>query len=333
MTEFSKLKKILTDNNSFVLTTHVNPDGDAIGSVMAMYYILKKLGKKVRVINYSPTPYFLSFLDPGKVIELFEPGAHSDVIINTDVFIALDFNTPSRLSRMGDEFNKRKGLNICIDHHQSPQPVFQYLFVDTELSATGHILYRFIEETAIVEMDYDVALNLYTAIMTDTGSFRFERTTPEVHRIAAKLIEMGVSPVRVFAEVYDQNTLGKLALLSEALGSIKLFGEKEEVGTMIVTSESLNRYRIDEADTEGFVNFIMSIATVKVGIKFIELNKGCKVSLRSKGQIPVNLLASRYGGGGHINAAGIRLRDNKYNEVYESIVNDALELIKTNGVK
>lgn len=122
MSVYSDLKNILANNNSFILTTHVNPDGDAIGSVMAMYLILKKLDKQVRVINYSPTPYFLSFLDPENIIELFNPERHSAPIRDADVFIAIDFNTPSRLSRMGEEFSKRAGINVCIDHHQNPQP-------------------------------------------------------------------------------------------------------------------------------------------------------------------------------------------------------------------
>ncbi len=333
MSEYSELKKIIQTNNSFVLTTHVNPDGDAIGSVMAVYHLLKNLNKEVRVINYSPTPYFLQFLDPEGVIEQYNSEIHPGVIISADVFMAIDFNTPSRLSRMSEDFNKRTGTRVCIDHHQNPQPVFDFLLVDTLAAATGHILYNFIENTKIVEIDYDIAVNLYAAIMTDTGSFRFERTTPEVHHIAARLIEKGVSPVNVYAQIYDQNSPGKLTLLGEILSSVKLFGENGEVGTVVVSADALKRHGIEEADTDGFVNFIMSIASVKIGLKFIEVTKGCKVSLRSKGDLQVNLLAAKYGGGGHKNASGIRLPSKHYYEVYDQLIEEAINMIKENEAK
>ncbi|MGE5499812.1 MAG: DHH family phosphoesterase, partial [Syntrophothermus sp.] len=175
MINFDKLADIIKENSSFILTTHVNPDADALGSELALYEILKQKGKKTFIINYSETPYNLGFMDPLGVIETYNPVKHDPVFETADVIAALDFNNPKRVIGMERVFTKSKSLKICIDHHENPSPFAAYYFNDTGYAATGHILYDFIKTTKIIELGFAVAQPLYAAIMTDTGSFRFDR--------------------------------------------------------------------------------------------------------------------------------------------------------------
>lgn len=323
MNDFENLKQIINDHNSFLISTHVNPDADALGSELAFYHILKKLNKKVRIVNHSQTPYNLEFLDEENVIEKFNEEIHSNIFDEVEVFFLLDLNQANRIVKLENGFRKFNGLKVCIDHHQNPEDCFDYIFGNTDYSATGEIIYDFIKETKIVDLDYAIALQLYAAIMTDTGSFRFERTSPKIHYIAADLLQKGVVPIDVYDKIYDQFKVGRIKLLGNALSSIQL-DETQQIAYMIVTQKMLNENNATEADVDGFVNYCLSIQNVMIGILFYELNDGLKISFRSKGKIPVNLLAKEFGGGGHSNASGTRL----FNTTIEQIKNEVLKRAK-----
>lgn len=331
MLDFNKLKNILLDNNSFLITTHVNPDADAIGSEIAMFNILKERGKKSRIINHSTTPYNLSFLDKENIIEYFSEHDHKEIFHEVDVIIAIDFNRSNRIMRMEYGFLNSQKMKICIDHHQDYENVFDFVFIDTCYSATGHIIYDFIKESEIVKLTYETAEPIYAAIMTDTGSFRFERTTPNLHRIAAELLEAGVNPGEVSDKIYDQSKFSKIKLLGKAVNSMKLFGENKEISYMYLSRKDFAETQAIESDTDSFVNFSLSVENVKLGILFLELNEGFKVSLRSKGLIPVNRLASEFGGGGHINAAGLRIKNGIISEYIPKILSRAVDYVKQFG--
>ena len=324
MIDFELLKKIISDSNSFLITTHVNPDADAIGSEIALYVILKELGKKVFIVNYSETPYNLQFLDKSGAIETYDEGKHNPVINSVDVIIALDFNKWDRTVKMKQALTQSKALKICIDHHLDPENFADHFFIDTDYSACGEIIFDFIKKTYIVNMTYELAYPLYAAIMTDTGSFRFERTTQGLHIIAAEMLKLGVIPGEVFDKIYDQSKFSKFKLLGRSLNSLKLSGN---VSYMILTQKDFIETGAEESDTDGFVNFALSVENVKLGILFVELEEGFKVSFRSKGNISVNQLAREYGGGGHTNAAGARFfKDNLY-EMMPEILNKAAEYV------
>ena len=332
MIDFKTLESIIQNNDKFLITTHVNPDADAIGSEIAFYLILKKLGKETYVINHSATPYNLKFLDKNDVIQQFDKKLHSNLFNEMDVLAALDFNRSDRMVRMRDDFLQSSKLKICIDHHQDAEDFVDHQFIETNYSATGHILYAFIKQTDIIKLDYDLAYPIYAAIMTDTGSFRFERTTPELHHIAAELLSLGVIPGEVFDKIYDQSYLSKVKLLGTALESLQLYGDKKEIGYMILTQEDFLRCSGLESDTDSFVNFSLSVQNVKIGLLFIELKEGFKVSFRSKGSIPMNKLAAEFNGGGHINAAGARFLKEKIAYMIPIILNKAEEYLeKYNG--
>lgn len=320
MIDFPLLEQIIRENNTFLLTTHVNPDADAIGSEVALYFILKELGKKIYIVNHSLTPYNLIFLDKDKKIEKYNASLHNSLFEECDVLIALDFNRSERMVSMLNAFTASTKIKVCIDHHQDSDNFADYHFVDTEFSATGHILFDFIKRTRIVDLSYNTAYPLYAAIMTDTGSFRFERTTPEIHRTVAELLEQNVDPSEVFDKIYDQSLFSKIKLLGKALDSLTLYGSKKQIAYMIITKEMFEETGALESDTDGFVNFSLSVEDVKIGLMFIELKEGFKVSFRSKGSIPVHKLAAEYGGGGHLNAAGARIFSGIMNDFVDNIL-------------
>ncbi|MBK7228058.1 MAG: bifunctional oligoribonuclease/PAP phosphatase NrnA [Ignavibacteriales bacterium] len=327
MIDFEKLKNIILNNSSFLLTTHVNPDADAIGSEIAFYHLLKKLGKKVFIINHSDLPYNMEFFNKENVIQSFDEEIYKSIFNDVDVLVALDFNRADRTVRMENGFRESNKLKICIDHHQDPENFVDHFFIDTDYSATGQIIFDFIKQTKIVDLDIDIADAIYAAIMTDTGSFRFERTTSEVHKIIAELLEIGVHPEHVYDKLYDQSKFSKVKLLGRALNSIQLEADGK-IGYMIITQKDFDELNAIESDTENFVNYNLSIENVVVGILFIELKNGFKVSFRSKGSIPVNKLANEFDGGGHINAAGARFFTNNMKELIPVIISKASTYLK-----
>lgn len=322
MIDFKSLSEIIKNNNSFLLTTHVNPDADAIGSEIALYQILKDFKKVVRIFNHSATPYNLRFLDPDNLIEQYDENKHSKYLFESDVLVALDFNRADRLVSMQTAYRKSNKLKICIDHHQDPENFADHYFTGSDYAATGHILYDFIVKTKLVTMNRKIAYPIYAAIMTDTGSFRFERTNSDLHRIIADLLNYGIQPSEVYDNLYDESKLSKIKLLGKCLNSLQIIDDGK-VGYMILTQSDFNELDAIESDTENFVNFILSIEGVKLGLLFIELKNGFKVSFRSKGNLPVNKLAAEFGGGGHLNASGARFRDRMMQEMMPEILNKA----------
>lgn len=328
MVNFQKLKNIILSNNSFLITTHVNPDADAIGSEIAFYQLLNALGKKSFIINHSETPYNLKFLDVDNVIRQFNLDDHADLFNKVDVLVALDFNRVDRTVSMIKNFQQSKAIKICIDHHQDPERFVDYEFIDTEYSATGEIIFNLISETKIVSLTKEIAEPIYAAIMTDTGSFRFERTTAKLHRKIATLLETGINPTEIYDKIYDQSKFSKIKLLGRALNSIELIADGK-IAYMIITQKDFEEFGAIESDTENFVNYNLSIENVVLGILFIELKNGFKVSFRSKGNIPVNKLAAEFGGGGHTNAAGARFFEQKMTEeIINSILSAAKKYVK-----
>jgi phosphoesterase RecJ-like protein len=326
---YKKFKNDLESSSKIILTCHVNPDGDAIGSELALYYTLKKKGKEVQIINHSETPYTLAFLDTEKVIQKYDAKIHDEIISNSDLIVFLDMNVLNRVVSMVDICKKFKGKTWVVDHHTDAENFADGYILNTEACATGEIIYDFFQQEKFAEIDSPIAIALYTAIMTDTGSFRFDRTTPRIHRIIADLMEFGIRPEIIYEQIYDQGEIGRLKLLGYALETLSLNSTKE-ICYMIINRKALEKTGCDEADIEGFVNYTTSVRGVKMGMLFYELPEGFKVSFRSKGKIPVNKLAAEFGGGGHLNASGARIPKGKIEEYLNKIITSA-EKYLTNG--
>jgi phosphoesterase RecJ-like protein len=331
MIDFNQLNQVISENDSFLITTHVNPDADALGSEIALYLILQELGKHTRIINYSEIPYNLVFLDKLGVIEKYDEIKHDSLFDSTDVIIAVDFNRADRIVKMKKILVESTAFKLCIDHHLEPEFIWDYVFIDSIYSSCGEIIYDFIKKTDIVQMTYELAYPLYAAIMTDTGSFRFERTTQELHLIAAEMLKLGVIPGEVFDKIYDQSKFGKFKLLGRALNSMKLYGVDQSVSYMVLTRNDFLETGGLESDTDGVVNFALSVEKVKIGILFVELSEGFKVSFRSKGSVDVNKLAGDFGGGGHVNASGTRFFTGNLSDMIPRVLNKALEYTTKEG--
>ena len=310
------------NHQKFVLTTHVNPDGDGLGSEIALAEYLLSKGKQASVINYSSTPDFYLFLDPNTRIMKFDETRDADAIALADVVVVLDTNHPDRLRTMGPLVLRSAAVKICIDHHLEPAPFAQHYLIDDDATSTGELIYRLLVRLNGKGLSPAVATALYCAIMTDTGSFRYPRVNPETFRICAHLLECGADPVEIYRQVYEQWTPGRMELLGEALASLRTAYDGRLAYTSI-TQEALRKTGSQEVDTDNFTTYPMSIQGVAAGILFLELGNGVKISFRSKGDIPINELAKEFGGNGHKNAAGARLYNVELEAIREQVLKAA----------
>ncbi|MCF8243272.1 MAG: bifunctional oligoribonuclease/PAP phosphatase NrnA [Melioribacteraceae bacterium] len=322
MKEFEQFKKIIQEKKSFILTTHVNPDADAIGAELALYYLLERNGKNVRIINHSPTPYYLEFLDHDNVIEQYSSDKHDEVIVNSDVHIFLDLNQLNRVVKMENVFRSNYKIKICIDHHQDPENFADLLIDDIQYTSTGEIIYDFIKFSRLTAIDNKVALCIYAAIMTDTGSFRFERTNSKTHLIAAELLKYDLEPREVYNQIYEQAPISRQKLLGRALNTLTL-SRSGKIGYMLITQKDIKETGANESDVDGFVGYCLAMKDVKIGILFYELPNGFKMSFRSIGNISASKLASEFGGGGHFHASGARLYDADYQQYIIKVIDTA----------
>jgi len=299
---------LLKNHRRIVLTTHVNPDGDALGSEIALCAVLRQMGKDVAVLNHSATPSNYLWLDPAGIITTFVPEQHRDLLLNAELIIILDTNQPDRLRSLEPFVRESRAVKIVIDHHLEPSDFGQHYLIDEESTSTGELIYKLLQAMDGIEFSAEIATALYTAIMTDTGSFRFPRTDAETHRITAHLLESGADPTRIYVNVYEQWSPNRMRLLGEVLDSMKTAYDGK-LAYVVCTQKMFRDTGTTEVETDNFTTYPMSIAGVVIGILFNELKKGVKISFRSKGTIPVNQLAKEVGGNGHLNAAGARLFD------------------------
>ncbi len=317
-----KVKQIIESSQNFVITTHVSPDGDGLGCEIALLYFLEKLGKSAVVINVSETPGNYKFLDPENRFLIFDEQNFDQIekILNTDVIFICDMNQSSRLKTMEKYVLQSKAIKIIIDHHLEAQDFADYYLIDVDAPASGEIVYKLIKSFDGFEIDKKIATGIYTAIMTDTGSFRFPRTDSETHRIVAELLDAGADPVEIYDKVYEQSSLGRIKLLGKCLSELETRYDGR-LGYIVITQDMLKNYGVEEWETDGFVQSILKIAGVRVAIFILELKDGIKLSFRSKGEIPINELAKEFGGNGHKNAAGARL----YNITLDEVINQVIQ--------
>ena len=322
-----KVHDFIKNNRKFVITSHVNPDGDSIGSEIALYKYMIKQGKQVSIINYSKTPDNYLFLDKSNIIQQFDENRHKQPINEADVIFILDTNEYSRLRTMAPVIQSSTAKKICIDHHLGSSNGFDYYVSNTASASTGEILYKLFTMNDSGKINSDIAIPLYTAIMTDTGSFRFPRTDSETHRITAELIDHGADPVSIFSEVYDKAPLGRLKLLSRFLNNFKTAYDNKLIYAHIYVND-FEETGTNVFDTEGFSHYLMSINTVQISIIFTETSRGVKMSFRSKGNIYVNELAKEFGGGGHMNASGAWVENPDINKLTEEVISKSEKYIK-----
>ncbi len=306
-----------------IITTHVNPDGDAIGSVLALSQALKFLGKEVEIIIDSTVPHFLLFLEGAGKILAYNSKLHDKLINNADTIFFLDLNHSKRVRTMESVCLQSRARLVMIDHHVAPQDFCHLCIVDTHASSTGELVWRLIDLLDI-EITKDIAEALYVAILTDTGSFRFEKTTGELHRIIADLIDKGANPFHLYEKVYNQNSFSSTKLLGEAISNMELFYDGR-LAVMTVTDEMFRANNTTDDDIEGYVEKTLMIKGVEAGILISEVRRRdeMRVSFRSKGKTNVRDLANRFGGGGHINASGARISGTNFADSRKMLIRAA----------
>lgn len=295
----------LLELDDFVVTTHLRPDGDAIGSQIALGRYLSRKGKQVSLINADLPPRNLDWLSEPAGIALFTGSIEQRTrIVNAGAVVVVDTNAGHRLGDMARLVQQCLGPKILIDHHPDPERWFDLTHVETRASATGELIYELIAADDADLIDKETAIALYAAIMTDTGSFRFNSVTPRVHEITADLLRRGsFNPEPIHLAINNTKPLSTLRLLGLALDSIQLaYGGK--VGYLVVTQRMLQRARATIEETEGFVDYVLSIDGVEAAVLFIDMRRNVKASFRSVGQVAVNGWARQFGGGGHRNASG-----------------------------
>ena len=300
---------LLSVPKKIVIIPHKNPDGDAMGSTLALCTYLNKKGHSATVVAPNEYPHFLKWLpgDEATVIYSKEEDKAKQLIKDAEVIFTLDFNHFSRTGHLEPLLKEATANFVMIDHHQQPGDYALVTYSDTSMSSTCEMVYHFIDALNDTDLiDADMASCLYTGIMTDTGSFRFKSTTAKTHKVIAGLIEKGADNTAIHEKIYDTNSYTKLQLLGVALKNLRVLPEYR-TAYITMTQKELDDHSFQKGDTEGFVNYGLSLDGIIFAIIFIE-NKAdgiIKMSLRSKGDFSVNDVArTHYEGGGHINAAG-----------------------------
>ncbi len=305
--KFSDFKKIISKAKNISILTHVSPDGDAMGSSLGLFHYLKKKSKNVKVIVPNSFPGFLEWMPASKQIMVFEGNEEKTKkqISNSDLLFILDFNNYSRLEGLSEFLNTIKAPKILIDHHRQPDTCFDFYFHDENASSTAELVYDFIcGIDSKNKIDKNSATCLYTGIMTDTGSFRFPSTSEKTFRITAELVKVGANISEIYTKVYDDNTEKRLKLLGHCLEKL-VFLHEYNAAYIALSDEELKRFDYKKGDTEGIVNYALSVKGTKFSAFFSEKEGEIRISFRSKGKFDVNKFArAHFNGGGHMNAAG-----------------------------
>lgn len=308
----SKVKEILDSAKEIVIVAHRNPDGDAIGSSLGLYYYLKDLGYDVSVIMPNDFPDFLKWLPGVDTIKIYEKDvATCDALIEkASVIFTLDFNTLGRVGqKMEPSLEKSDAAFIMIDHHQQPSDYAVATYSDTAMSSTCEMVFHFIKTlNPEAKLSKELATNIYTGIMTDTGSFRYPSTSSTTHRVIAELIDCGIKNSVIHQNIFDTNSPERIKLLGTAFDNMQIMMEYK-TAFITLTQDELENHNFKKGDTEGFVNYGLSIQGVVFAVIFIENKQDqlIKISFRSKGEFSVNDFArNHFNGGGHKNAAGGR---------------------------
>jgi phosphoesterase RecJ-like protein len=319
-----EIKALLETPKSIVIVPHKNPDGDAMGSTLGLCHYLKHLGHDAIVIAPNDYPKFLKWL-PGDDSVLIHESHVTDAnarIASADIIFTLDFNILNRTAAMEEPLKEASAVKILIDHHQQPGDYARYIYSDVSMSSTSEMIYHFLEMLdAIDAITPEIASCLYVGIMTDTGSFRFASTTSTTHHVVANLIDKGANNAEIHKNVYDNNSQNRLQLLGCALNNLRVL-KAFNTAYITLSQEELNRYNFKKGDTEGVVNYALSVKGVQFAAIFIEHKQEgiVKISFRSKWWFDVNRFARNYyDGGGHLNAAGGRSKMN-LNDTVEKFI-------------
>lgn len=325
MNNFDEISKVVQKNHNFLITSHINLDGDAIGSELALYFILKKLNKKAIILNQNRLPKIYDFLPGSDKVNYLNNNRIKPKSI--DVGIVLDCSNIKRIGRTYEIFKNIKTI-INIDHHKSNENYGNLNYLDCSVSSVGEIIYELITFIDINLLDEKISTCLFTAIMTDTGSFRYSNVSSKTFGVASHLTRHGIKSHLIANNIYNRNTYPGLKLLGKALLNLEI-NESSCVSWLTVTRKMLNDTNANDEDIEGIIDIATTLNNVEISILFRETKDNkIKVSFRSKGNFDVNKFAGKFKGGGHPNAAGC-LCSGKLDEIKENILSELFEEMKS----
>lgn len=319
VTDRPKIIERLKNEKVFILVSHMLPDGDSIGSLLAMGEGLQQLGKEVSLYTPGPIPRKYTFLQGSERV-LHKISGHGEEV----TALVLDCSDPERLGSLRETVMKRREI-INIDHHVTNQSFGTLNLVDSAAAATGEIAYHILKDLGVA-MTITMAESLYVAIASDTGSFKFDNTMPATHRVAASLLEYGLNPGLLSQRIFDQRPLAFYALLKDALSSLEFYAGRR-LAVMTLSKDIRERSGAGSDDLDGIVNYTRNIEGVELGILFyVESEDETKVGFRSKA-VDVSILAGKLNGGGHARAAGSRLRGD-FEKLKKKVIDEACAMLK-----
>ena len=307
--QLKQLKQWLDKPATVVIIPHKNPDGDAMGSCLAWQGMLNQLGHSTSVIAPNDYPTFLHWLPGHDGVLIYENDQElaDKLIAGADMVFTLDFNTLKRIDQMGARVAESAAKKVMIDHHQEPDDYADIMFSNPAIGSTCEFVFQIIDAMGLAKhINQDIASCLYTGIVTDTGSFRFPSVTSATHRAVATLIDAGANHSEIHEKIKDNARPDRLKLLGIALKNM-VFISEFKTAYITISQDELDACNYQKGDTEGFVNYGLSVAGIEMAVLMTESKKEetIKISFRSKGDLAVNLFAKTYfEGGGHINAAG-----------------------------
>ena len=305
----NNLKKIISQPKNIVITTHRGPDGDAMGSSLALYNLLINIGHKVNVITPNDYASFLNWMPGNDTVIEYDGNEEKSILITSkaDIIFMLDFNSITRLDNFSQTVSDSKAFKVLIDHHQDPDmEIADLIFSDSTSCSTAQLLYELIEAMNMTnDINMDIAECLYVGIMTDTGSFKYNSTTSRTHNVIANLIDKGARNSKIHDLIYDNSSADRMKLLGYCINDKLLLYPENNAAIISLTDEELNRFNFKKGDTEGIINYALAIKGIIFAVLIVQRGDIVKLSLRSKGNFKVNLIANKYfNGGGHINASG-----------------------------
>ncbi len=339
--EPEKVNQIMNSIDSahnILITTHVSPDGDAIGSSLALYHFIKNKGKKVKLIVPNSFPYFLRWMKGINEIEIFEynPTAGQTIIKNSDLIFSLDYNISKRVGEMGPYIESSTAKKILIDHHPLPGNNFDIIVSKPEISSTSELIFRlFYQADKYDQITKAEAESIYCGMMTDTGGFTYNSADPEIYEIISLLLRKGVDKDMIYSQVFNNYSEERFRLLGFTLSQRMEVYPDHHSALLYLSKEDQNQFKFSKGDTEGFVNYPLSIKGI-IFSTFIREDEGIiKLSFRSQKDFPCNQFAFElFNGGGHLNASGGEFKGtfdeaiNIYNEglkKYEKILKEAIK--------
>ena len=309
MLDLASLTELLDQPRKIVITTHHKPDGDAMGSSLGLYNYLIQQGHHAKVITPTDYPDFLNWMPGNGEVIIYTENTElsAKLVAEAEIIFCTDFNSLSRINEMGVLVGKSAAYKVMIDHHLEPEDFDDYRHWDINACAAAQLVYTFIVDQLKHKelINKDVATCLYTGIMTDSASFRLPNTTSTVHRIVAELIDAGANNARIHDLVYNSASENRLRFLGHCLANCLEILPEYNTAIISVNKTDIARFNVNTGDTEGIVNYALSIATVRLAAFIVQRNDKVKLSLRSKGEFPANEICKKYfNGGGHRNAAG-----------------------------